>query len=296
MTGAGGPSLGPGVRLARLVAQAVPIAWLGYVLVSWFLVWNPADGGAYYDAAVRLRSGEALYHAINPEAHEAYRYAPWFAYAWVPLTYLPRDLALHGWSLAMLACSAVAVWPIARLATPAAIALAALLGAFLAETAMFGNAHPLVVALLTVTAGRTTAFAVAIGVAASIKLVPILFIGAWVGRRQWRPAALAVAVAAVLWAPALLFDLSEYVTDPGTGLLSIYAFSPLLWLVTAAVAGVVAAVLVLGRSRWAWVGLASLMFIGPPRIALSYLGFLAPAVTATLRERERRVAGVGDDD
>ena len=281
-TGARRVSLG--VRVARLLAQAVTLGWLAYVLASWFLVWNPADGGAYYDAAVRLREGEPLYHAIHPEAHEAYRYAPWFAYAWVPLSFLPRDVALHGWSLAMLACSGIAVWPIARLGTPAAISLAALLAAFLAETAMFGNAHPAVVALLSLAAGRVGAFPVAIGIAASIKLVPILFIGVWLGRREWKSAFVALGVTAVLWLPALLFDLTNYVTDPGTGLLSLYAFSPLLWLIIALASGVAAAVLAVRRSRWAWIALAVAMFVGPPRIALSYLGFLAPAVVATLAE------------
>lgn len=279
---------GFGVRLARLLTQAIALGWLGYVLASWFLVWNPADGGAYYDAAVRLRTDAPLYHAIHPEAHEAYRYAPWFAFAWLPLSYLPRDVALHGWSLAMLACSVVAVWPLVRLGTPGAIALGALLCSFLAETAMFGNAHPLVVALLSLTAGRSTPFAVAIGVATSIKLVPILFVVGWLGRREWRPALLAIGVAALLWAPILLFDVTNYITDPGMGLLSIYAFSPALWLAIAVASVLVAGWLTLTRHRWAWIGLAALMFLGPPRIALSYLGFLAPAVARTLAEDKER--------
>ena len=282
------PSVSPVIRVARLLTQAIALGWLGYVVASWFLAWNPADGGAYYDAAMRLRTDEPLYHAVHPEAHEAYRYAPWFAYAWIPVSYLPRDVALHGWSLTMLACSFVAVWPIARRGTPAAIALAALLCSFLAETAMFGNAHPLVVAILTLSARGTTAFAVAVGIAASIKLVPILFIGAWLARREWRPALLAAGVSAVLWAPVLLFDLTHYVTDPGTGLLSIYAFSPALWMAVAAASAVVAGWLALTRHRWAWIGLGAFMFLGPPRIALSYLGFLAPALTRTLVEDEDR--------
>ena len=277
-----------GVRLARLLTQAIPLAWLGYVIASWFLVWNPADGGAYFDAAVRLRSDEELYHEIHPEAHEAYRYAPWFAYAWIPLSFLPRDVVLHGWSLAMLACSIAAVWPIVRLGTPSAIALGGLLCAFLAETAMFGNAHPLVVAMLSLSAGRTTPFAIAIGVATSIKLVPILFVIPWLARREWHPPLLALAVAAVLWGPVLLFDLTNYLTDPGTGLLSIYAFSPALWAVIAASVGLTAVWLAIRHTRWAWVGQAALMFLGPPRIALSYIGFIAPAVVRMLVEERRK--------
>lgn len=273
-------------RVARTVVLAISLAWLTYILASWFLAWDPADAGAYYDAAARLRDGLTLYQPMNPEAHEVYRYAPWFAYAWIPVTLLPRDLALHGWSLLMLVASGIAVWPIARLGTLASVSLAALLGAFLVETAMFGNAHPAVVALLTVTAGRRW-FPMAVGITASIKLVPILFVGVWIAGGQWRPAAAAIAVAVLLWGHALAFDLAGYVTDPGNGLLSLYAVSPIAWLVVAVSAALVAFIFALRRSRWTWTATAVLMFIGPPRVVLSYLAFLAPAVVLTLRERDR---------
>ena len=265
---------------ARLLAMAVSMGWLAYVLASWTLVWNPADAGAYYDAASRLAHGEPLYPAIHPDAHEVYRYAPWFAYAWIPLTAMPRDVAMHAWSLAMLACSLVAVWPLARRGTAAALVLAALLGAFLAETAMFGNAHPAVVALLVV-ASRTRWLPLAVGVASSIKLVPLLFLAPWLSRGRWANAGAALGTAVSLWAPALLFDLSAYVTDPGTGLLSFYAVSPLLWGSLAALSALVAAWAVLAKSRWVWVAVGFLMFLGPPRVALSYLGFLIPALILT---------------
>jgi len=270
-------------RPARLIVVAACFGWAGYVLASWLLLWNPADAGAYYDAASRLVEGGELYPASHPDAHEVFRYAPWFAYAWIPMTVLPRDVALHVWSVAMLGCTLVAVWPLLTRGTAAAISLGALLGAFLAETAMFGNAHPAVVALLVVTA-RSSWFPVAAGVATSIKLAPILFVTPWLWRRRWSKAAGALAVATVLWAPALLFDLSGYVTDPGSGLLSLYAVSPWVWLAVALVSGAVAAVAVASGSRYAWVALAFFMFLGPPRVALSYLGFLAPAIVLTWAE------------
>ena len=78
---------------------------------------------------------------------------------------IARDLALRAWSLAMLGCSLVAVWPLLRRGTPAAVALGALIGAFLAETAMFGNAHPAVVAVLVLAArGRWMPAAIGIRV------------------------------------------------------------------------------------------------------------------------------------
>lgn len=270
-------------RLPRTLAMAILLGYLGYTLVSWLAVWNPADGGAYYDAAVRLTHGGDLYPAINPEAHEVYRYAPWFAAAWIPLTALPRDAALHAWSLAMLGCAFAAVWPLLRHPTWARVALAVLAGQTLAETAMFGNAHPLVVAMLVWTIGRRW-FPAWVGVAASIKLVPLAFVLVWAGRREWATVGAAVGTAALLFAPILLFDLTNYPTDPGTGLLSMYSISPFLWGAVAVAALGATLWLSMRGSRYAWVAAALLMFLGPPRVVLSYLAFLVVAVELARHE------------
>lgn len=269
--------------MPRNVVMAVLLGYLAYTVASWFLVWDPADGGAYYDAAFRLTHGQALYPPINPEAHEVYRYAPWFAIAWIPLTILPRDVALHAWSLAMLGCAVASVWPLLRRPSWARVALAVLVGQTLIETAMFGNAHPLVVALLVWTAGRRS-FPAWVGVAASIKLAPLAFALVWAGRRQWAPVAISVGTAALLFAPMLLFELGNYPTDPGTGLLSLYAVSPPLWAAVALASVVITAWLAARGSPYAWVAAAVLMFLGPPRVVTSYLGFLLVAVQIIDRE------------
>lgn len=269
--------------MPRNVVMAVLLGYLAYTVASWFLVWDPADGGAYYDAAFRLTHGQALYPPINPEAHEVYRYAPWFAIAWIPLTILPRDVALHAWSIAMLGCAVASVWPLLRRPSWARVALAVLVGQTLIETAMFGNAHPLVVALLVWTAGRRS-FPAWVGVAASIKLAPLAFALVWAGRRQWAPVAISVGTAALLFAPMLLFDLGNYPTDPGTGLLSLYAVSPPLWAAVALASVVITAWLAARGSPYAWVAAAVLMFLGPPRVVTSYLGFLLVAVQIIDRE------------
>lgn len=270
-------------RAARLVALGVGMGWLLYTLASWFLAWNPADAAAYYQAAQRFASGQPLYPPMNPEAHEVYRYAPWFAVLWIPLTVFPEPVVAHAWSLLMLAASAAAAWPVIRLRTDAAVTLGCLLGAFLAETAMFGNAHPLVVALLVWTI-RSRAAPAWVGVATSLKLVPVLFVVPWLARREWGKAVVAVVAAGLLFAPMLLFDLSGYVTSPGTGLLSLYAVSPLLWGGVAALTALVTLVLAFRRSRWSWLAAAVLMFVGPPRVTTSYLSFILVAVVAMLDE------------
>lgn len=57
-----------------------------------------SDVAAYWGAAERIRAGEPLYVAGVANASDLYRYAPWFAYAWVPLTYLPSDIVTSAWS------------------------------------------------------------------------------------------------------------------------------------------------------------------------------------------------------
>jgi hypothetical protein len=277
-------------RLARFIATGLVLGWLAYTLTSWFLAWNPADARAYYLAAERLRDGGPLYPAMHPDAHEVFRYAPWFAVAFLPFTLMPIDLATHVWSVLMLACAGLAVIPVARLGGRAAILVSALLGALLAETAMFGNAHPLVVAMLSWTIARPSA-PWWVGAAASIKLAPIGFVLPWLGVRRLRDSITAVAVAALLFAPILAFDLSGYVTSPGTGLVSPYAASPVLWLL-GAVAAVVAVIwLSLRASPYAYVAAGAAMFLIPPRVSTAYIAFLLPATVAALQ----RARGQNDD-
>lgn len=274
-------------RVARFIATGIALGWLAYTITSWFIAWNPADARAYYLAAERLRDGAALYPAVHPDAHEVFRYAPWFAVAWLPLTLLPIEVATHAWSLAMLGCAVLAAVPVARLGGRAAVVLATLMCALLAETAMFGNAHPLVVALLSWTVARPPA-PVWVGVAASIKLAPILFVIPWLGLGRRREVALALAVAAILFAPMLAFDLANYVTSPGSGLLSIYAVSPLLWAALALVAVAAVGWLAVRGSPFAFIATGVAMFLVPPRVSTAYLAFLLPAVIAALDALARR--------
>jgi hypothetical protein len=47
------------------------------------------DGISYWDAALRLRNSATLYLPGLPTDPSVYRYPPWFAAAWIPLTFLP---------------------------------------------------------------------------------------------------------------------------------------------------------------------------------------------------------------
>src|SRR3990172_9104409 len=87
------------VRLARTVALAVIIGIGLFNLFQAAANWTLSDAAAYWNAALRLRDGEALYPLLtNVDASEVYRYAPWFAWAAVPFTFLPVQVAGALWS------------------------------------------------------------------------------------------------------------------------------------------------------------------------------------------------------
>ena len=222
-------------RIQRALQAAALGLGISFALMSVHgeLFWT--DGQAYWMAAERLRAGEELYSAaISQDAAEVYRYAPWFAYAWIPLTYLPEEFVAVGWTLAMLAAWIFPVsaflglgWrerSIAFLAAPP-----------LLVAALGGNVQPAVIALLYVGLERRWGPG-AIGVAASLKLFPILFVAVYLARGRWAAAATAVALGGFLWLPALASEIRHYPLEVG-GAFSLLAISLVVYVVatTAAV-------------------------------------------------------------
>lgn len=255
------------IRLARTVALAVIIA-IGINHLFWAATdWHLRDAGAYWEAAMRLREGQPLFPPVtNVESSEVYRYAPWFAWLWVPLTYLPRGLVSVGWSLVLVAASIAAVLPLWR--QRAWVAAAFFLPILIGISAT-GNVHPLLIAGLVLGVERRSG-PVWIGLAASLKAVPILLVLTYLGRREWLRAAAAAAFTAVLVAPMLLYDLSNYVTTAGGAPLLI-AWPPVY------VGVVVAAILLslrLARSRWGWLTSATAVSLALPRFFLYDVTYL----------------------
>ncbi|MGH2454703.1 MAG: glycosyltransferase 87 family protein [Candidatus Limnocylindria bacterium] len=190
--------------LAIALGSCALIAFGNVFVVS--IQWPFDDTFAYLGAAERLLAGESPYTSVAPTS-ELYRYSPWFAAAWIPMTLLP-DAAVEVIWLGILALSFVAaLWPYRR--GLGAVCLGLLLGGLLYRTLGWGNVQPLLVALL-VWQLPTRAGPWVLGVVGSLK--PLALAGAVVfaWRREWWSAFIALAVAAVLWAPALLFDLSGY--------------------------------------------------------------------------------------
>ena len=227
--------------------------------------WTLEDMDAYWEAALRLRAGEPLYREyLDPTAADVYRYAPWFAFAWVPLTFLPKAIVGVAWSTVLLAACVACLAPLVRHATVASVATAAFLGSFLLTIAAVGNVQPLMVAALLFGLERR-AGPVVIGLAASLKAVPILFLLVYLARGEWSKATLGVVVTAILVVPMLVFDLTHYPTDPGQLSISLFNRVPVLWAVLAATLTLAAAWLARRRSPYAWLAMSSAVFSSLPR-------------------------------
>jgi hypothetical protein len=247
------------VRLARTVALAVVIGIGFFNVYEAIANWTLSDASAYWNAALQLRAGGALYPALsNVDASEVYRYAPWLAWLTVPFTFLSVQLAGTLWSALLLGASVVALIPLAR---AHAWLLVALFAPILVGISAVGNVQPLLIAALTWSVERRSG-PFWIGVAASLKIFPILFAVVYLGRREWARAAIAVAVAAVLWAPALLYDLRGYATDAGQAA-SLFAV-PALWALV--VGGAMIATLWLARGPYAWLAGATAVVLALPRL------------------------------
>jgi len=207
------PTLGrlSGPNLARTLSFLILLVYAGLMVASALATWSLRDMDAYLNAANRLLDGSPLYPpTYDPDGAETYRYAPWFAVAWIPMTLIPRPLVFALWSAALILATAYCA---RRASTYGSLGVATglILVPMLVITASYGNVQPLLIAALM--AWRTPWM---VAVAASLKVTPILLASGWPLRRI----ALAIIVAALLWAPALLWDLSGYPTNPGHPLIA----------------------------------------------------------------------------
>ena len=203
--------------IALAVSAAFALANAVVVINGWWF----DDVHAYVAAAQRILDGHALYTSGLPETLE-YRYAPWFAVAWVPFARLPALGIEIAWAGCLLAATVFALWRYRT--SPAGWCLILLLGSLLFRTDGFGNVQALVVGAL-VWLLPTRAGPWVTGVAASVKPFALGLIPVYVWRREWRSALIAISVAMVLWAPTLLFGTAGY---PPLRALNVYDASLLL--------------------------------------------------------------------
>jgi hypothetical protein len=219
------------IALITGVAIGLSLTFAGVGEALGLVASNPEqDWHAYFGAAQRLRDGGLLYPPVaDPATESVYRYAPWFAVLWVPLTYLPREAVGVGWVLAMFACSAVALSPLVFSHRLGLILLAGLFAPYLASASIHGNVQPLIIAGLVHSVDHR-AGPLVIGIAGSLKGFPLIYAVRYALTGEWGRFFLSVGVTVALTAPIFLFDLSHYPVTPGP-LAGLWAISPIAWAV-----------------------------------------------------------------
>ena len=277
----------PVVTGAMLLTLAIcALFGIGNVVYS-ATAWEIPDIGAYWNAALRLREGAPLYPPVSDvNASDVYRYAPWFAAAWIPLTWLPRPVVDAAWSVALVAASAAVVLPALRARSLAVVAFTVLIGSFLVLIASRGNVQPLMVAALVFGVERRSG-PLWIALCASLKATPILFVLVYVARGEWRRAAATVGLTVLLVAPMLLFELAGYTTSPGSSQ-SLYGTSPLLFAAVAASAVAVAAYVAWRHRPWAWLAASVAVILCLPRAFTYELTFLFVGLVPAIEAWRRR--------
>jgi hypothetical protein len=281
-------------RYRSAVERAVIGLLFGTMLIRIALIagdWNLGDVNAYWLAAERLKSGEELYlGSLDPDSYRVFRYSPWFAWLWVPLTALPRPLVELAWASVLGIASIAILVSLARLRTPAAWALGMVIAPWLLSLVQVGNIQPLVVAALAFGISRRSGpFWIAL--TASLKGVTVLFTLVYLARREWTRIALTAAVTAVTLAPLLLFDLSGYQTDPGRSYSLYYYASPLAWALAAAASASLALLLALRHSPYVWVAAAVAVMLLAPRTHVTYATFLVVGLLGGAHDRMRASDG-----
>jgi hypothetical protein len=247
------------------------------------------DVDAYWDAAIRLRTGEALYVAAShPLDPLVYRYSPWFAWSWIPLTYLSRDAIEAIWRVLMVFATIAAIVPVVRPVSWAGVAAGALIGWLTFQTALSGNVQPLLIAGLVWNAERR-AGPIWIAIAASLKFVALLYVAVYASRREWQRCAVALALTAALTAPTFLYDLSEYTFEPGTTF-SLFSIHPAAWAIGVVLALAVTLVLSANRHAGVWLAGSVAVLLAYPQAHMSYASHLLTGVGpgGSLAERHDR--------
>lgn len=272
-----------------LVAVLAFFPLLSSALVIWTHRLSPPmdDFTAYWIAGQHIRTGGMLYGPVpTPPEPVVYRYAPWFAWLWAPLTVFPEAYVRVGWYLILMAASVSVLLPLLKYRL-AGWCAAAVLSVFFVDGAATGNVSPLMAAaLFWALPNRSGPFAIA--ATASLKGISILLIIVYLGRRDWRSAAIAVLSTAVLVAPTLLYDLSNFVFEPlptpyGLGTM------PVIWVGVSLLAVLVT--LKFANTRFGWLAGSLASLAAAPHLFLHYLALIAPGVASgptTVTSRESR--------
>jgi hypothetical protein len=228
-----------------------------------------ADVHAYYDAGARLNAGEPLYEqSASVTGSRYYFYPPLLAIAFRPLALLPFETAAATWMGLMVLALAGSIW-LAGVRSRWTWYVLGWLAAPIAWSVVIGQAHVLVMFLLTL----GTPFGLAL--AGSIKIFPALAAIYWLGRGDWRMLRRFLAWGVGLLALSFVLEPSgtiAFLSFPDLELigevtnLSPYAISPALWVGT--VVALAIAALLFARTRFGWFLALLLSVLAAPRLHL----------------------------
>lgn len=260
-----------------LLSRAVVLSFGMFHLIVALKAVPFSDGEAYWLAGLRIRDGLALYPGVpNPDAADVYRYAPWFAWLWAPLTQLPKEVVASCWIALLLGSGAWVAWRVASLGWTG-LGLLAIMAPLLLQASLLGNVQPLMVAAL-LGGVESRAGPLLVGVAASLKGTPLLLASVYAGRRQWWRAAIAVGVTAALVLPMFFTDLSHY---PGTAGMEPVAL-PLLGAIGI---GLTALAVIGANTQYSWLLAAVAVMISQPRPNPYNLTFLIIGLASVVGTR-----------
>lgn len=202
----GSRSAGRIERYARIVVVAILVAAAVDEIYFAIIQWPLHDMDIYLQAAARLRLGETLYPTGGP-FYLAFWYSPWYAVAWIPMTFLPRIVVAVAWSVVLLIATGAVTGLLWRTGRSGPM-LALLVGPALFAVAAGGNIQPLMILSLLWGLNRRSG-PVWVAIAASLKYTPIALTLVYVARREWFRAATAAALTAALVAPGLVLGLAS---------------------------------------------------------------------------------------
>jgi len=250
--------------IASIVAILAALIFIGLGIQN---AGRPEDVYGYPMAAERLVHGESIYADPRPQDDRlTYRHAPWLAWLWVGLNRLPAPVLL--WQLASLAAAVFVIVSLARLRGHAGLLLAAL-----ALPLLGAVPHANVGILMTALLVWRRADPWSVGIAASLKIYPLLLCVGYIAERRWRDLATAVGLAGLLWLPALWSGIGDWVPPPGLQ-------SHPLFPVAAAVTVGISLLLALRRSRWTWLAVGAALPVSIPHyVGIEYIWAAARRLT-----------------
>jgi len=238
-----------------------------------------ADVRAYYDAGARLNAGLPLYvQTATTDDPGFYRYPPLLAIAFRPLALLPYETAALIWeaflivlfvgTLVRLGLRSEWTWIVSGwLAAPIAWSLAV------------GQAQVAVTFLLALGAPW------AVALSGHLKILPVIVVVYWLGRRDWRAVGRFAAWFVGLTVLTLILEPAGTIAFIGFSDLgqvgdvqnrSLYAISPVLWAVF--VLALLALALRYASTRAGWALAVSASVLVSPRLLLYQLSTLQAAV------------------